>query len=691
MRVAGSDCDADSDDDADPAARVRVGEAPAAAAAPGLAELEPALEVPDAPAPAEPDAELDVEVAAPEDGGYGDGAGDSSADTSDASDTSDTRSNTGSEEEAPDPEPIEPAPALGRGHRIRSAPFHMLMDQQRREQVRLAVERPQRLRRRDFDVNVAEAIMQSAFAAAQSEVTLRDPQTYAEARVHPQWVQAMDEEFSALESTGTFEWCALPPDRRLIKGKWVYKTKFLMDGNVERFKARFCAKGFSQIEGVDFTETFAPTAQRASFRVLLGLRSALNLQFEHMDASSAFLQGDLEEVIYIEPPAGYERVDSSGRPLVWRLLRPLYGLKQSPRQWNVKLHKTLKDLGFVRLGSDSCLYLLVRGDSVVFLLLHVDDLAMAHNSASLSREVKAALTARLKFKDLGQLQYFTGFELRYDGLGGVHLSQAAYARAVLTTFGMLDAHPHPIPMDAHVSLLNRQPEEPECSVGIDHYRSAVGSLQYLVNTRPDIAFAVGAVARHVASPSEAHWQAVMKIFRYVRGTQTYGIYYPSSSPTRYPPLLCYTDADWAGDRNDRRSTSGFACFLGESLVAFGSKKQASVAISTCEAEYLAAGSCVQEILWLRQLLSELHMAPQSPTPLAMDNKSAIAFIANPITSARSKHIDIKHHFIREQAEFGALTPHYVKSSDNVADIFTKALAKPAFLQLRDALGVMEPG
>jgi hypothetical protein len=245
-------------------------------------------------------------------------------------------------------------------------------------------------------------------------------------------------------------------------------------------------------------------------------------------------------------------------------------------------------------------------------------------------------------------------------------------------------------MDAHLALLKRQSGEAECSVGAEHYRSAVGSLQYLCNTRPDIAFSVGVVARHVAAPSEQHWQAVCTIFRYVRGTQSYGIYFSASKSADSATLRCYTDADWAGDRNDRRSTSGFACFLGDSLVSFGSKKQLSVAISTCEAEYLAAGTCVQEVLWLRQLLSELHVTPRGPTPLAIDNQSAISFTMNPITTARSKHIDIKHHFVREQVERGTLLPHYVSSADNVADLLTKPLAKPIFLRLRTALGVTLP-
>jgi hypothetical protein len=330
----------------------------------------------------------------------------------------------------------------------------------------------------------------------------------------------------------------------------------------------------------------------------------------------------------------------------------------------------------------------------MLLLLHVDDLAVAHNSPSLAKEIKTELAGKLRFKDLGRLEFFTGFELRYDQSGGIHLSQAGYARDILQTFGFADCYPHPIPMDTHTHLLKRQPHETECSVGSETYRSAVGSLQYLVNTRPDISFAVGAVARHVAAPSEHHWLAVTTIFRYISGTRSYGLYYPSySSPTPGPgaALRCYTDADWAGDRNDRRSTSGFACFLGNSLVSFCSKKQLSVALSTMEAEYLAAGLCVQELLWLRQLLSELSVTPRGPTPLAMDNQSAISFTTNPITTTRrSKHIDIKHHMIRLQAERGVIIPYYVPSANNVADIFTKALSKPTFLRLRSALGVVPP-
>ena len=247
-------------------------------------------------------------------------------------------------------------------------------------------------------------------------------------------------------------------------------------------------------------------------------------------------------------------------------------------------------------------------------------------------------------------------------------------------------HPHPLPMDPHAVLLKRVAGESECDVGIDTYRSAVGSLQYLVNTRPDLAFAVGVVARHVSAPSQVHWDAVRTIFRYVRGTQEYGLYYPARSST---VLSAMCDADWAGDRDDRRSTSGYACFLGDSLISFASKKQTSVALSTCEAEYVAAGACVQELLWLRQLLLGLRVAQHS-TDLRIDNTSAIAFTHNPITNPKSKHIDIRHHFIRSSVSDGSIAPRYVPSAENTADLFTKALPKPAFFKHRAAAGVRLP-
>ena len=313
-------------------------------------------------------------------------------------------------------------------------------------------------------------------------------------------------------------------------------------------------------------------------------------------------------------------------------------------------------------------------------------MALGHSNAALAAVLKEQLALRLQMRDLGRLEYFTGLELRYVP-GGIHLSQRKYAGEVLGTYRMSTAQPAPTPIDPGQKPTPRMPGEPECSVGADVYRSSVGSLQYLVATRPDIAYAVGVAARYVSAPAERHWQLVSRILRYVQGTQTYGLFFSASSEMT---LHAFTDADWAGDLGDRRSTSGYICMMGNCVISYASKKQNVVALSTCEAEYIAGSLAAQEVLFLRQLLSGLGRPQIGATTLHMDNQSAISFATNPMMTQKAKHIDIRHHFIRDHTEKGTIAPLYCKSGDNLADIFTKALAKPTFFKLRATMGVIPP-
>ncbi len=451
-------------------------------------------------------------------------------------------------------------------------------------------------------------------------------------------------------------------------------------------KARFVCKGYSQKMGIDFDETYAPTAQRSSFKSLVALAVADGLVLEQLDAASAFLKGELTETIFVEQPQFFTSPSPSGERLVCRLRRPLYGLKQSPRCWHQKLVSTLKSLGFQQLKSDSCVFRLRVGGSVIYALSHVDDLCVAHNDFTLAARIKSALRSSLEFATASSLEYFNGVQVQADGGGGYYLHQARFAEEIVAEFDEQAQCLRKTPMDNRASPVPRRADEPLCGVGVRRYQAAVGSLLYLLCTRPDLQFAVGVSARFMSNPSPSHWELVQGIFRYLSKTLHYGLHFPAGTGSA---LCAFSDADWAGDKSDRKSTSGFAVFVGECLVSSSSSKQDAVSLSTCEAEFISAARCAQEVLWLRQFLAELTgTARAAGIPFYVDNKSAIDFSENAILNARSKHIDIKFYFLRDQVSDGVLQLLYCPTSEMVADTLTKALPTTQFLDARRSLGVV---
>jgi hypothetical protein len=459
----------------------------------------------------------------------------------------------------------------------------------------------------------------------------------------------------------------------------VLKIKRGPDGRIKRYKARLVARGFSQVAGQDYGETFAPVAKFSSFKLVLALAASLKLELDQLDVKTAFLQGDLEEEIYMEQPPMFERKGMESK--VCRLLKPIYGLKQSPRCWNKKFHQTVTKMGFERTKSDYCVYVLRRGKELAILLVWVDDIILATNSPTLKEEVKAHLKKELEINDLGKLNYFLGMEIS-ETKDGLVLNQRKYANELLVSSNMAECKPVSTPMETGASYVKRVETEEKADGEV--YRSIVGGLQYLCNTRPDIQYAVGVVSRCVSDPSVTHWRAVKRILRYIKGTTHFGLKYGASGGTT---LTGYCDADWAGDKQDRKSTSGYSFFLGGSPVSSSSRKQQTVSLSSTEAEYIALSSATQECLWLRSILTELGFPQEKSCKILLDNQSALAVAKNPELHSRTKHIDIKHHFVRDCVENNIIQVEYCPSREMVADILTKPLPKHHFQELRTRLGV----
>ena len=508
-----------------------------------------------------------------------------------------------------------------------------------------------------------------------------EPLTYEEAMAAPDrelWLQAMHAEMASLLSNCTWTLEQTPPGIKTISAKWVFKLKLDSNGNIERYKARLVAKGFMQREGVDFNEVFAPVSKHTTLRVLLSLVASLDLELRQLDVTTAFLNGDLEETIYMKQPPGFEE---GGPGISCHLHRSLYGLRQAPRAWHTKLKLELEAMGFVASDADPGLFILRSTFGTVYQLVYVDDLLLASKSSAAVDNVIKAIQSTFAVRDLGDATYFIGMDITRDrNARTLKLNQRKLTTELVSKYGLQEGNSKSTPLSTSIKLV----KEPDnlLDTSLFGYSELVGSLLYIsYTTRPDISQAVGALTRFMAAPSTTHWQTARGVVRYLAGTPDYGINF--TSPT---PLLGYGDADYAGDMDTRRSTTGYVFIFNSGAISWSSRLQPTVAASTTEAEYMAAASTVKEALWLRTLFSDFDI--KIPTiDIFCDNQSTIKLLKNPISSQRSKHIDVLHHFARERVLRKDVLFTYISTDKMVADILTKALSAQLFAVCRAAMGI----
>lgn len=508
---------------------------------------------------------------------------------------------------------------------------------------------------------------------------LETPKSYREAiqlQNKDNWQTAMQKEIDSLHNNDVWDLVPLPEGRKVVGSKWVYKIKVAADGSIERYKARLVAQGFSQKYGQDYDETFCPVVRGESVRSVMALAAKNNLLLHQMDVATAFLNGHLEEEVYMKQPQGFEKQQD----LVCKLKRSIYGLKQSPRCWNTALNEQLKNMGLIQSSADPCLYTAPGGEKVI-VAVYVDDILIATETESKMKYVKTCLSRKFEVKDLGELTSFLGVQIKHDS-NRIWIGQPGYVTRVLDKFGMTDAKPISTPVNVSSKL---QTESASPTVDQSQYQSAVGCLLHLSNwTRPDITFAVNSAAKYTSNPNKEHWIAVKRIFRYLKGTANYGINYVKDSSD---DIVGYCDADWAGDVNDRKSTSGYVFSLSGSPISWKSKKQTCVALSTAEAEYVALAAAAQESVWMANLLKDIDGENKHATVIYDDSQAAIAMSKNPQFHGRAKHIDIKYHYIREQVERGKIQLKYCPTANMHADILTKGLGKEIHEKLRKAMNI----
>ena len=516
-------------------------------------------------------------------------------------------------------------------------------------------------------------------ASVAFSASIAEPTTMEEALASEQaeeWKHAMDEEMASLLANKTWELEHPPRGVTPIPVKWVYKIKRNSSGEIERYKARLVVKGYRQREGIDYEEVFAPVSKYSTVRAVLAMAATEDMEIHQLDIKTAFLNGDLEEEVWCEQPAGYEE----GSGLACHLRKSLYGLKQAPRAWHLRLKAELERIGFQESAADPGLFI-KTGDVRLYLLVYVDDLALVTpNTVELDKTKQQIMTA-FEARDLGPSSFFLGMDIIRDrNARTITLAQHRLTKDLLTKYGMTEAKSLSTPLSLATKLTKTG--EP-LDTGSHPYSQLIGSLMYLsVCTRPDISQAVGALARYMANPTKEHWQAATNVLRYLAGTAEYGITFGAGSPG----LEAYCDADYAGDIDTRRSTTGYVFLLNGGAISWSSRLQQTVAASTTEAEYMAAAAAIKEALWIRRLINELEMDTKTIT-IKADSQSAIKLLKNPLISMRSKHIDVIYHFARERVTRNDVAFEYIRTDEMVADALTKPLPAAKFQFCRAEMGI----
>ena len=534
--------------------------------------------------------------------------------------------------------------------------------------------------------------LEYVFAVETSDAEALEPQTLAKAKRRPEWPlweKAISEELATLKTAGTWRLEEAPPGANIIGSKWVFKAKKDAAGNVVRYKARLVAQGFSQIGGVDYDDTYAPVAKLASSRVIITMANWLHLELHQVDIKGACLNGVLneDEVLYMQHPPGYKAADAGVRVL--RLVKTLYGLKQSGRCWYQKLTSIFNTLGLKQCQVDQAVFFKSdkKASDIMVVAMHVDDCTIAASSARLIEALKTGMRKHVEVTDLGKLHWMLGIEVQRDRKAGtVHLSQRAYINSILQSYYLDDLKPLSTPMDTQIWLSSEQSPKSIATFAAMRdvpYRKAVGTLNWAaLSMRPDIAFAISTVARFAAEPGPAHWEAIKRIFQYLAGMRDLWLSYGETRRT----LEGYADAD-SSMAEDRRAITGYAFLIDGSAISWSSKRQEIVSLSTTESEYVAATHGMKDVLWLRSLLSEVFRGFRNATALFSDNQVAIVLMCDHQYHMRTKHIDVHYHWIRWVIEQGSLCLIYCPTDNMVADALTKALPSAKVKHFAAGLGL----
>jgi hypothetical protein len=501
----------------------------------------------------------------------------------------------------------------------------------------------------------------------------------------------MNDELKSMSNNDVWDLVEIPDGAKTVGCKWVYKTKHDSNGNIERFKARLVAKGFSQREGIDYNETFSPVSSKDSFRIIMALTAHYDLELHQMDVKTAFLNGDLEENVYMAQPEGFVMKDNEH--LGCRLKKSIYGLKQASRQWYLKFDKVIRNFGFKENEVDNCIYIKFKGGKFTILVLYVDDILLASSDKDMLFETKRFLSSNFDMKDLGEASYVLGIEIHRDRSKGVlGLSQKTYIDRVLKKYNMHKCSATPAPIVKGDKFGTYQC--PRNQYEIDQmktvpYASAVGSIMYAqVCTRPDLAFVTGMLGRYQSNPGPDHWKAVKKVLRYLQGTKNYMLKFRESDNLE---VVGYSDADFAGCVDTKKSTSGYIFTLAGGAISWKSSKQTLTASSTMQAEFVACYEATGQAVWLKNFIPGLRVVDSIVKPLTLycDNQPAVFYTSNNKSSGAAKHIDIKYHVVKDRIQDQTISVKHISIKSMLAKPLTKGLPPHIFRDHVAGMGLLE--
>jgi hypothetical protein len=491
----------------------------------------------------------------------------------------------------------------------------------------------------------------------------------------------MKNEYDSLIQNDAWTLVDPPEDRKPIDNKWIFRLKTKPDGSIDRFKSRLVIKGCCQKAGIDYSETFSPVARLDSIQTLLSIAVAKDYEIYQLDVKTAFLHGDLNELIYMKQPEGFD--DGSRR--ICKLNKSLYGLKQASKQWYTKFDEFMREFGLKPSNADPCVYT----SPELFVALYVDDgLVVGHSKSKIEKLLK---TMKQKFEVTSSITTcYLGIEIIRDRkLKTIKLSQAAYTKSILKKFDMMNCNGVSTPSNLGTQLRrNIDTNGNTGPIAQVPYQQLIGFLMYLsTGTRPDISHAVNTLSKFLETPSNEHWIAAKRILKYLKSTIDLVIVYNGANEN-VCQLTGYSDADFASCLDTRKSLSGVVLMLNNGPVIWSSRKQGIVATSTTEAEYVAAHDATKDIVWLRQLLEDIGFKQNHPTTLLCDNAAAEKLIQNPTFHKRSKHIDIKFHYTRDLVKQETINIKHVSSNSQLADILIKPLTRKKFENNRFYLNVL---
>ncbi|KAG7564986.1 Integrase catalytic core [Arabidopsis suecica] len=505
------------------------------------------------------------------------------------------------------------------------------------------------------------------------------------------WSIAAKEEIKSMGDNDVWDLVELPNGFKTVGSKWVFKTKRDSKGNIERYKARLVAKGFTQKDGIDYKETFSPVSKKDSLRIVLGLVAHYDLELHQMDVKTAFLNGELEEEVYMDQPEGF--VATGNEHLVCKLKKSIYGLKQASRQWYLKFNDTITSYGFVEVIVDRCIYIKVSGSKFVILVLYVDDILLAANDMGMLHDIKKYLSKNFEMKDMGEASYVIGIEIIRDRSQGLlSLSQKGYINKILERYRMDECSAGKAPIQKGDKFSKMQCPRNELErkeMERIPYASVVGSLNYVQTcTRPDISFAVGMLGRYQSNPGMDHWKAAKKVLRYLQGTKELMLTYRRSDNLE---VIGYSDSDYAGCVDSRKSTFGYLFLLAGGAISWKSGKQSVIATSTMEAEFVACFEATIHALWLRNFISGLRIVDSIEKPLRIycDNSAAVFFSKNDKYSKGAKHMELKYLSVKEEVQKRRVSFEHIRTDMMVADPLTKGLPPKAFIGHVERMGIID--